>query len=122
MTRTYSQLFGYWDKLLKSKKRDHPQKAGDPLIVCKLLFFKHVSGLTEPFLTLFQTDKSMISLMYLSLKYLVLNLLEIIVKPNVLKSCSTGCKLKTIDLKSDENLLPLGKLKIDLQCLTQWRS
>ena len=122
MTRTYSQLFSCWDKLLKSKKRDHPQKPGDPFIVCKLLFFNHVSSLVEPFLTLFQTDKSMISLMYLSLKYLVLNLLEIIVKPNVLESCSTGCKLKTIDLKSDENLLPLGKLKIDLQCLTQWRS
>ena len=43
--------------------------------------------------------------MYLSLKDLVLKLLEIIVQPNVLKTCSTGCKLKTNDLKSDKNLL-----------------
>ena len=48
--------------------------------------------------------------MYLSLKDLVLKLLEIIVKPIVLQSCSTRCKLRTIDLKSDENLLPLDKI------------
>ena len=48
--------------------------------------------------------------MCLSLKDLVLKLLEIIVKPNVLDSYGTGCKLKTINLASDENLLPLGKI------------
>ena len=55
--------------------------------------------------------------MYLSLEALVLKLLEmvlklleIIVKPNLLESCSAGCKLKTINLKSDENLLPLDKI------------
>ena len=41
----------------------------------------------------------MIPFIYLSLKDLVLKLLEIIVKPNVLESCSTGCKLKIIDFK-----------------------
>ena len=48
--------------------------------------------------------------MYLSLKDSVLKPLEIIVKPNVLDSYGTGCKLKTINLASDENLLPLGKI------------
>ena len=41
---------------------------------------------------------------------MVLKLLEIIVKPNALESCTTGCKLNTIDLKSDGNLLPLDKM------------
>ena len=30
-------------------------------------------------------------------------------KPNVLDNCSTGCKLKTVDSKSDEHLLSLNK-------------
>ena len=51
--------------------------------------------------------------MYLSLKDLVLKLLELIVKPNVLENCSAGCKLKTVDLKGDENLLPLDKVFLD---------
>ena len=52
----------------------------------------------------------MIPFMYLSLKDLVLRLLELIVKPNALENCSAGCKLKTVDLKGDENLLPLDKV------------
>ena len=48
--------------------------------------------------------------MYLSLKDFVLKIGEIIVKPNVSESFITGCKLKTINLKSDENLLPLDKI------------
>ena len=83
---------------------------GDPFIVSKLRFFTYVSGLVEPFFTLFQIDKPMIPFMYLSLKDLVLKLLEIIVKPNVLESYGTGCKLKTINLTNDENLLPLDKI------------
>ena len=37
-------------------------------------------------------------------------LLEIIGKLNVLDTCSNGFKLKTNDLKSHENLLPLDKV------------
>ena len=37
-------------------------------------------------------------------------MLDIIVKPNVLEGWSTSCKLKIIDLKGDENLLPLDKI------------
>ena len=39
-----------------------------------------------------------------------LKLLEIIGKLNVLDTCSNGFKLKTNDLKSHENLLPLDKV------------
>ena len=83
---------------------------GDPFIVSKLHFFTYVYGLAELFLTLFQIDKPMIPFMYLSLKDSVLKLLELIVKPNVLVSCSTGCKLKTVNLKSDENFLLIDKI------------
>ena len=98
------QGFAYWEKLPKlkrppSKSYETMKKAiGDLFIVSKLHFFTYVSGLVEPFITLFQTDKPGIPFMYLSLKDLVLKLLEIIVKPIVLKSCSNGNKLKTIDL------------------------
>ena len=44
----------------------------------------------------------MIPVMYLSLKDLVLKLFKRIVKPNVLESYSTGCKLKTNALKRNE--------------------
>ena len=110
------QLLVYWDKLLKSKtpsskSYETVKKAiGDPFIVCKLHFFTYVSSLVEPFFTLFPTDMPMIPFTYPSLKNLVLKLLEIIVNPNVLESCSTGCKLKFIDLKSDEKLLTLDKI------------
>ena len=98
------QGFAYWEKLPKlkrppSKSYETMKKAiGDLFIVSKLHFFTYVSGLVEPFLTLFQTDKPMIPFVYISIKDLVLKLLEIIVKPIVLKSCSNGNKLKTIDL------------------------
>ena len=109
------QLFAYWEKLPKSRRSSSKsyetvKKAIVILLISKLHFFAYVSGLVEPFVTLFQTGKLMIPFMYLSLKELVLKLLQIIVKPNVLESCRTGCKLKTIDLKSDENLLPLDKI------------
>ena len=98
------QGFAYWEKLPKlkrppSKSYETMKKAiGDLFIVSKLHFFTYVSGLVEPFLTLFQTDKPMIPFVYISIKDLVLKLLEIIFKPIVLKSCSNGNKLKTIDL------------------------
>ena len=82
----------------------------DLFIASKLNFFTYVSGLGEPFLTLFQTDIPMIPLIYLSLKDLILKLLDIIVKLHVLECCNAGWKLKTNDLKSDENLLPLDKI------------
>ena len=83
---------------------------GDPFIDSKLHFFTYVSGLVEPFLTLFQADKPMIPFLYLPLTNLVLKLLEIIVKPNVLENFSTGCKLKIIDFKNDKNFLPLDQI------------
>ena len=82
----------------------------DLFIASKLNFFTYVSGLGEPFLTLFQTDMPMIPLICLSLKDLILKLLDIIVKLHVLECCNAGWKLKTNDLKSDENLLPLDKI------------
>ena len=40
-----------------SKSYETVKKAiGDPFIVSKLRFFTYVTGLVEPFLTLFQTD------------------------------------------------------------------
>ena len=88
---------------VKEKSYETVKKAiGDPFIVSKLQFFTYVSSLGELFLTLFQTEKPMIPVMYLSLKDLVLKLFKRIVKPNVLESYSTGCKLKTNALKRNE--------------------
>ena len=94
------QGFAYWEKLRKlkrppSKSYETVKKAIGDLFIVSKLHFSLVSGLVQPFLTLFQTDKPMIPFVYLSVKDLVLKLLEIIVKPIVLKSCSNGCKLKT---------------------------
>ena len=68
------QLYNFWDSLSKSKRPKCKSyftlgnTLKDNLIITKLQFFAFVTDLVEPFLTKYQTDKSMIFHVFMILK------------------------------------------------------
>lgn len=54
----------------------------------------------------------MIPYMYFDLKFLVKQLLEIIIDPKVIEGCKSGKQLKDLDLLDETNFLPLNKMSI----------
>ena len=86
----------------------------DPLIHAKLNFFSYVASIIEPFLKKFQTDKAMVAFLFFELKAIASELLEIVVKSSVIKSCKNIGQLKEIDLCDESNLLPLDNMNLRL--------
>ena len=68
------RLYKFWDSLPKSKRPKCKSyftlgnTLKDNLIITKLQFFAFVTDLVEPFLTKYQTDKSMIFHVFMILK------------------------------------------------------
>ena len=54
----------------------------------------------------------MVPFIYKELKSLLRNLLQLVVKPDVLDKCKTGLQITSIDLDLKENLLPLSDIKL----------
>ena len=92
------KLVDFWENLVKSKRpksKSHDNvKAGvyDKLVVAKLHFFSYVAGLLQPSLTCYQGDGPMISFLCNDLKVVYCSLLEVVVKPEVLKQHTTPKK------------------------------
>ena len=107
----------FWDKLTKSKQPNSKSYSNlknsldDPLIHAKLNFFCYVAYIIEPFLKKFQMDKPMVPFFF-ELRATVSDLLEIVVKSSVIKSCKNVRQLKEIDLCDESNLLPLDKMNL----------
>ena len=112
------QLYKFWDSLPKSKRPKCKSyftlgnALKDNLIVAKLQFFAFVANLVEPFLTKYQTDKPVVPFMYYDIKNIICNILEIIVKPEVLVKIKKPHKLKDIDLSNKNNLIKPGEMSI----------
>ena len=68
--------------------------------------------LFKPFLSLYQTDWPMIPYMYNDLVQLITNILQLIVKPHVIKICKSGSDFKKIDLFKKENLLKQREISV----------
>ena len=84
----------------------------DQLILLKLHFFSYVAGTVEPFLKTYQTDNTKMPYLYLDLKAIVKQLLELIVENNLNDACRPGRELKEINLEDNKNLLSLEKMNI----------
>jgi len=97
----------FWEKLPKSKRPQSNSytnvKTADELTLAKLQCFSYIAGMVEPFLNIYQIDNPMLPYMYFDLRNMVKELLEIIVKPEVIQKCNTGKQLIALDLESKEN-------------------
>ena len=54
----------------------------------------------------------MVPFMYVNLKSIATNLLQLIVKPNVLEKCKTAKQLAEVNLDENEILLPINKVEL----------
>ena len=112
------KIISFWEKLQKSKRPSSKsyltvkKSVEDPLVTAKLQFFSFVSSIVEPYLRKYQTDKPMMPFVCFDLKYLVIKLLDIIVKPTVINNCKSGKQLTEIDLSNEENLISVGKISM----------
>ena len=66
----------------------------------------------EPFLALIQVERPLAMFLYQKLRELILLLMEQFVKSDVLNANGSVYKLLTLDLKSEENLIPLDSINI----------
>ena len=66
----------------------------------------------EPFLNLFQLEKSLAVFLYTKLKELIVSLLERFVKPSLLEQNLSPNKLLQIDLDDKNNLLPIKSIDV----------
>ena len=66
----------------------------------------------EPFLALFQAERPLAMFLYQKLQELILSLMEWLGKSDVLNGNGSVYKLLTLDLKSEENLIPLDSINI----------
>ena len=113
----WEKLFNFRDKLTKSKQPNSKSYSNlkngldDPLIHAKMNFFSYVAFI-EPFLKKFQTTKPMVPFLFFELKAIVSELLEIVIKSSVIKSCKNVHQLKEINF-CDESKLPLDKMNLE---------
>ena len=78
----------------------------------KITFFSFICSIVEPYLKKYQREKPMVPFMYVDLKSIAKNLLQLIVKPEVLEKCKTAKQLAEINLDEKGNLLPINKVEL----------
>ena len=66
----------------------------------------------EPFVKSFQAEKPLAVFLYFQLRELIRSLLERFVQPHVLESNASPYKLINLDLKKQENLLPIEFINV----------
>ena len=78
----------------------------------KITFFSFMCFIVEPYLKKYQCEKPMVPFMYVDLKSIATNLLQLIVKAEVLEKCKTAKQLAKINLDENRNLLPINKVEL----------
>ena len=77
----------------------------DPLLPCKLHFFKSVALLVEPFLSRFQSNEPFLPLMHDALQDIIQSLLSRFMEAESHSKLSTLKEIAELDLKSNSGLL-----------------
>ena len=112
------KIFEFWNGFCKSKQPkcksylNVKDKITDKLYVAKLHFFSYVAGLMEPYLTCFQGDEPMVPYLCGDAKRLYKAIMQVIVKPSVLSSCTSAIKSLNVDLGDDQNILPVKDIHL----------
>ena len=112
------QVCQFWDTLPKQKQpqsksyKNVRDALADPFILAKLHFFSYVSAIVEPYLRTYQTEKPMIPFMFKDLKEIVLQLMQLFIKPEVLEANKSGNKLIKIDLYKKDNQIKAKEINV----------
>lgn len=88
------------------------QAAKDPLMKCKLSFFKLIAAELEPFLKRFQSPKPLAPFLYEALHDVIRALMTRFVSDDKLKAAITVKQLLDIDLCQSENFLHYKKIDV----------
>ena len=75
----------------------------DPLIEAKLAFYEFIGMHIQSFLTVYQTDQPMIPFLASDLFQMAKGLMEVIIKPDIMKSVTTTQKLISVDPTNTDN-------------------
>ena len=105
------KMVNHWESLPKSKRpssKSYPNvlsAVNDNLTLVNLHFFSFVAGIFQPFLIKYQSDKPMVPFVHNDLLRLVKRVLLLVLKPDVVNSCTSITALKKIDLNENANFL-----------------
>ena len=111
------QVCQFWDTLPKQKQpqsksyKNVRDALANPFILAKLHFFSYVSAIVEPLRT-YQTEKPMIPFMFKDLKEIVLQLIQLFIKPEVLEANKSRNKLIKIDLYKKDNQIKAKEINV----------
>ena len=75
----------------------------DKLLSLKLNIFLYVAKIIEPFMIKYQSDKPLVPFLADDIKIVLISLLEIFIKPDVLKRCNSSLKLANLDFENVKN-------------------
>ena len=95
------------------------ESAADPLFKARLACFASIAKATEGFLTKFQSSAPLAPFLYDDVTELIRNLMQHVVKSNVLEAADTLHKLIAIDLKDDKNLLSRDKTGVGIGAVSE---
>lgn len=84
----------------------------DPLIKCKLAFFKTISVECEPFLRLFQSKEPLVPFLYSHLNDLLRSFMNRIVKPSKMTNATDIKSVMLLDLQEPTNLIEVDKVDV----------
>ena len=113
-----TKLVKYWEALPKAKRPSSKSymnvkmAVADDLIPAELKFFCFIAEIVKPYLTKYQTDKSMVPYLYHDIVRIIRRLMQLIVKPEILDKCSTFLDFKGVDLDNKNTMVKPKNMNI----------
>ena len=107
----------HWESLCKSKRPKNKSYETlvkfytDVFVPLRMQFFKDLAKKLKGFLVQYQTDWPMVPFLSDSLEELVRSLMNIILKPDVVKKANSAYLLTTVDVAISDNQLELYQMK-----------
>ena len=77
-----------------------------------LILFSYIATFFQSFLTLYQTDNSMVAFLYDDLMKLVKKMMLLIFNPDVLNPCTTVSAIRKIDFDDKDNLFKVKDMSL----------
>ena len=105
------KIGAFWEKLPKSRRPSSKSYLNldaavkDPFTPAKLNFFSFIAGLFQPFLLQYQTDNPMVPYLYNDLITLIKKIMNLIVKPEIVKECANAADLKNVNFFSKDTFV-----------------
>ena len=117
-------LVKHWDAKPKSKRpssrsyENLKASVNDQLTVAKLQFFSFLAGVLQPFLKSCQTDEPVVPFLYNDIFSLLQQILQTIVKPDLLINCKDFGDLMKLDLDKKNTFMKLKDMNIGFSTIS----